>query len=195
MLVVGILLHYRQAKRMILANVLFSLLYTVSSLFLWFIINLWIPIAASEWGPITVKPAIINLPHPPPSLPNLTDTFNFPFILFWVILAINLSLIVRLQISKDSKKLMVKINVLLGLLYGVSSYVLWMSVNQWVDWNVASNWSPLLITPYRIPDLPTVEMPLSSLLNIPFVLFWIMFALNLYFLFRLQRSKETKPTT
>jgi hypothetical protein len=83
-------------------------------------------------------------------------------------------------------------NIVLSLLYVVSSYVIWMDLNQWRNWNIASNWSPILITPYRIPDTPTVQMPVFPLLNFPFILFWVILAVNLYFIVKLQKSKETK---
>lgn len=89
-------------------------------------------------------------------------------------------------------KLMILVNALLGLLYVISSYVLWMDINQWSNWNIASDWSPILITPHRIPNVPTVQMPILSLWNIPFILFWVILAVNLYFIIKLQRSKETK---
>jgi hypothetical protein len=83
-------------------------------------------------------------------------------------------------------------NVLVGLLFVLSSYFIWAEVNRWSVWNIASKWSPILITAYRIPNAPTVLMPVGPLLNFPFILFWVMFAVNLYFIIRLQRSKETK---
>ena len=83
-------------------------------------------------------------------------------------------------------------NVLLGLLFILSSYFIWVEVDRWTMWNIASKWSPTLITAYRIPNAPTVLMLVGPLLNFPFILFWVMLAVNLYFIIRLQRSKETK---
>ncbi len=58
---------------------------------------------------------------------------------------------------------------------------------------MSSDWSPLFIAPYRIPDAPTVQMPVPPQLNIPFMLFWIMLAVNIYYIVKLQRSEDTKP--
>ena len=86
-------------------------------------------------------------------------------------------------------------DVLVGLLFVLSNYFIWVEVGRWTVWNIASKWSPILITAYRIPNAPTVLMPVGPLLNLPFILFWVMFAVNLYFIIRLQRSKETKSNT
>ena len=56
-------------------------------------------------------------------------------------------------------KYILAVNGLLGFLYVISSYYLWADVNRWTSWNIASIWSPILITGYRIPNLPTVAMP------------------------------------
>ena len=37
-------------------------------------------------------------------------------------------------------------NVLLGLLFILSSYFIWVEVDRWTMWNIASKWSPTLIT-------------------------------------------------
>ena len=87
-------------------------------------------------------------------------------------------------------KLMIMVNALLGLFYFVSSYWVWAEVDKWVKWNIASNWTPFLIYPYRNPDLPQIQMPILPLWNFPFILFCVIFGVNVYFIVRLQRSKE-----
>jgi hypothetical protein len=62
----------RQLKQMVCINVLLGALYVLFSLGLWFNINSWFPMAASDWGPLIVKPAIIGLPDSA-SLPGLRD--------------------------------------------------------------------------------------------------------------------------
>jgi hypothetical protein len=89
-------------------------------------------------------------------------------------------------------KLMIMVNALLGLFYVISSYWIWAEINKWVKWNIASNWTPILIYPYRIPNTPQVQMALSPLWNFPFILFLVIIGVNVYFIIRLQRSKETK---
>ena len=93
--------------------------------------------------------------------------------------------------SKQSK-LMIIVNALMGLLYVVSSSWIWTEVDKWVKWNIASDWTPLIIYPYHIPNTPQVLMPIFPLWNFPFIIFCVTLAVNLYFIVRLQRSKETK---
>lgn len=81
-------------------------------------------------------------------------------------------------------------NIALSLLYVLSSYFLWIDVNQWIKWNIASVWSPILITAYRIPVAPTVQMPVGPAYNVPFMLFWVMLAANLYFMLKIAKSKS-----
>ncbi|MGD6807043.1 MAG: hypothetical protein ACQCN4_08805 [Candidatus Bathyarchaeia archaeon] len=82
-------------------------------------------------------------------------------------------------------------NIALSLLYFLSSLFLWTDINQWTAWNIASVWSPILITAYRIPEAPTVQMPIGPAYNIPFMLFCVMFAVNLYFILKIAKSKST----
>jgi hypothetical protein len=89
-------------------------------------------------------------------------------------------------------KVMILVNVLLSLLYVYSSYEVWNNVNNWSNDNVASNWAPTLISPHFISSVIIPPMVYTSLVNTPFILFWIIFAVNLYFILELQRSKETK---
>jgi hypothetical protein len=87
-------------------------------------------------------------------------------------------------------KLIILINILLSLIYAVSSYLIWEEVNKWSNWNIVSVWTPIFINPYRIPDTPQVTMPINPIWNFPFILFWVIFTTNLYFIIRLQRNKE-----
>ena len=92
-------------------------------------------------------------------------------------------------------KVMIWVNVLLGVLYVLFSLDLWITVNQWVKLDVAAEWSPLTVKPvFDLMPFPTHSLPLSVIerYNVPFILFCVMLAVNLYFLIRLQRSKETK---
>jgi len=93
-------------------------------------------------------------------------------------------------------KLMILVNVVLGFLYVVSDYALWNIVGgtSWRFYGAVASWSPLYVTPTYYPPIqqrPYIPnaMPVP-LLNIPFLLFWVMFAVNLYFIIKLGRSKE-----
>ena len=85
-------------------------------------------------------------------------------------------------------KLMILANVVLGLVYVASTFVLWRDIGGWVNDGDVS-WSPLFITPLQGPYFlgPPVRVPL---VNIPFLLFLVIFAVNLYFIVKLGRNKE-----
>ena len=80
--------------------------------------------------------------------------------------------------SRQFKLLMLLVNVLLGLLYVFSSYYFWEELNNWYDWNLRSTWTPCFVYPHRIPGTPTVEMPVQPMLNLPFMIFWIIIITN-----------------
>jgi hypothetical protein len=90
---------------------------------------------------------------------------------------------------KDVKYAIVT-NITLSLLFALSSFYLWSEVNEWNRWNIGSIWSPWFIASYRNPDLPTVQMPVGPEWNVPFMLFWVMLTVNLYFILKLQRANK-----
>jgi hypothetical protein len=92
-------------------------------------------------------------------------------------------------------KYVVITNIVLSFLYVISSYLIWTDVNRWSKWNIASIWSPIQITAYHIPDTPQVQMPVGPEWNLPFILFWVMLAINLFFIVKLQKSKQTKQNS
>jgi membrane protein implicated in regulation of membrane protease activity len=82
-------------------------------------------------------------------------------------------------------KIMIFVNGLLGFFFVVSNLV--------YDYfgNMPSHhalWSPLSITfyNYTFPSIGAVEP------NFSFYFFWVLMIVNVYFIYRLQRSKETK---
>ncbi len=89
---------------------------------------------------------------------------------------------------------MLSVNAVLGLSYVISSYWIWAEVDKWSKWNIASIWTPISIIPYRIPNTAQVQMPILPLWNFPFMLFCVILAVNLYFILRLQKTKQTKQT-
>ena len=80
--------------------------------------------------------------------------------------------------SKQFKLLMTLVNVLLSLLYVFYSYSFWEELNNWYDWNMQSTWTPFYVYPHRIPNLPTVLMPVSRMVNLPFIIFCVIIATN-----------------
>jgi len=79
---------------------------------------------------------------------------------------------------KQFKLLMILVNVLLSLLYVISSYLFWQELNNWYDWNMQSTWTLFYVYPHRIPNMPTVLMPVPPMLNLPFIIFCIILAIN-----------------
>jgi len=69
-------------------------------------------------------------------------------------------------------------NVLFSLLYFFSSNLLWEEMNNWYDYNMQSTWTPFYVQNHRIPNLPTVEMPVPKMLNLPFIVFCISLITN-----------------
>ena len=97
--------------------------------------------------------------------------------------------------SKRFMLLLILANIFFGLLYLFSSYLLWEEMNNWYDYNMQSTWTPFFVYPHRIPNLPTVMMPVQKMLNLPFIVFCISVVTNsvivaTYFLVipRLQKS-------
>ncbi len=94
-----------QAKIMILINASLGVLYILYSLDLWNTVRIWAHDgSASEWSPLYVTYFNIKSPEPVHSQPYLYDRYNLPFILFCVILAVNIYFIIRLQRNKEAKQ-------------------------------------------------------------------------------------------
>jgi hypothetical protein len=86
--------------------------------------------------------------------------------------------------------LMFLIDALLALQFAHSSFSLWDKLNGWVAMGYGEAvWSPLVIT------VDTGMLMRSEIPNTPFILFWVVFAVNLCFIMMLGRSKETKQST
>ena len=83
---------------------------------------------------------------------------------------------------KQFKLLLIVLNILLGLLYLSSSYALWQELNSWYDYNMQSTWTPFHVQPHRIPNMPTVTMPVPTILNVPFITFLIAVITNIILL-------------
>jgi len=89
--------------------------------------------------------------------------------------------------------LMITVNVVLALLYVVSSYALWSSINEWGSLNVKANWSPLYVTPIPTGSLSYFIAP-KQLLNTPFLLFWVILTTNLSFINGYTEAKRRNKT-
>lgn len=83
-----------------------------------------------------------------------------------------------------SKQLLfaVLVNLALGLLFIFGNAYVWMIVNRRI---VFSNWLWIQATP------PNNMLGFEIIPNVPFVVFWLSAVVNLYFLIKIGRSKET----
>ena len=88
-------------------------------------------------------------------------------------------------------------NLILALIFLYTSFSLWNSVNAGSPYLIASHWSPLgiIASHYVLNEngFVTLSQTLYSYFNTPFWIFWVMVMANLYFIFKLQSSKDTKP--
>ena len=80
--------------------------------------------------------------------------------------------------SKQFKLLMILVNVLVSLLYVVSSIFFWQELNNWYGYNMQSTWTPMYVYPHRLPNMPTVTMIVPPMLNLPFIIFCVIIATN-----------------
>lgn len=75
--------------------------------------------------------------------------------------------------------LLILVNLLLALVYVVCSVQLWEEMNNWYDYNMQSTWTPFYVYPHRISGLSTVMMPVSAMLNLPFIIFLVTVVINI----------------
>jgi len=89
-------------------------------------------------------------------------------------------------------------NLLLALAFIYSNYSLWNFVNAEYPFLVASHWSPLgIVAPhyqYTEGNISLIQTPFLAF-NFPFWIFWTVLAINLVFIIKLGRNKETKQGT
>ena len=98
--------------------------------------------------------------------------------------------------SKQFMLFMILVNLLLIYVYVSSSNNFWNELNNWYDYNMQSTWTPFYVYPHRIPDMPTVMMPVPKMLNLPFITFLIIIVTNLimlttYFLVKNKKQKKS----
>ena len=95
-------------------------------------------------------------------------------------------------------KLIILVNALLMLLFVLSEYSIGNELNSYPNDLRYIRWSPFVIQDVHAGALINgnwVAVGATTLtINFPFWLFFVAIAVNLYFMFRLQRSKETKQT-
>jgi len=92
-------------------------------------------------------------------------------------------------------KLMILANVFLSLLYVYTNYLIWASFSESTAWFHSIHFDPFIIDYYKDYFVNGQMMGYNgkfNLVNYPFWLFFIAIAVNIYFMYRLQRSKETK---
>jgi hypothetical protein len=88
-------------------------------------------------------------------------------------------------------KLMILVNALLGFLFIAMNLIYVFGRGRPSD----ILWSPLWLTFYDSQALRTIGDLGLQIPNFSFYFFWISIIINVYFLYRLQRSKETKQNT
>ena len=86
-------------------------------------------------------------------------------------------------------KIIVLVNLALIILFCYFNWANWILLNG-ENLNIISEWSPFWITVYptEVFGREIVMFP-----NYPFMLFWLSTITNLYFLRKIQKSKETNP--
>jgi hypothetical protein len=93
-------------------------------------------------------------------------------------------------------KLMIFVNVILILFFVLAEYGIGNELNSYPNDLHYISWSPFVIQDVHAGALINGNwVPVGSTtftINFPFWLFFVAIAVNLYFMFRLQRGKETK---
>jgi len=87
-------------------------------------------------------------------------------------------------------KLMILVNILLGLLFLVLNYVYYYFANRFEG--LGALWSPLWLTFYNFKAAATIGDFGSQEPNFSFYFFWVLMIVNVYFIYRLQRGNQTK---
>jgi hypothetical protein len=173
----------KQFKIMILVNVLLGFLFVAC--------NLAYVLSGKDvyWSNLWLRsytPGILDLG---------TILPNFGFYLFWVLLAVNGFFLYRIRQKMEiphiqSKfKTMLFINGLLSFLFVVFNFIYYYFGNR-VLTNIV--WSPLWLTFYNRQVAAQLGDVGLTLPNFSFYFFWILLAVNVYFLFRLHRVQVKK---
>jgi|WetSurSiteA1Bulk_404760.scaffolds.fasta_scaffold219338_2 hypothetical protein len=84
-------------------------------------------------------------------------------------------------------KLMIFVNILLGLLFVAFNFM----YSNLATGEHRGLWGSLWITFYNIHSVGDIGVQYP---NFAFYFFWVLMIVNVYFVYRLQRSKETKQT-
>jgi hypothetical protein len=77
-------------------------------------------------------------------------------------------------------------NVALALFYCWYTFYMWAGLNNLGY--VMSRWNPF----YVFVDFGPGVKGIVTILNVPFWLFWVSMAVNMYYIVKLQKSKETQ---
>ena len=93
-------------------------------------------------------------------------------------------------------KIMALANVLPSLFFVLANLVVWLGVESWLNTGseglyVVTDVSPLWIQMDITQPLPVMSNAHIDIPNYPFYVFWVAIAVNLFFVIRLGRSKET----
>ena len=88
-------------------------------------------------------------------------------------------------------KIAVVTNILLALLFVYSNFALWSLVNAEYPYLIAGHWSPLGISaPHYIINGDSIAQVQTVYLyfNTPFCIFWVLMAVNLFFILMMSRE-------
>ena len=89
---------------------------------------------------------------------------------------------------------MIIFNLFASGLYVIGNLDIWNRVNYWVLVDVGSNWAPFFVTSKYLgaSTIPSYSSIYNSIINYPFLIFWLLLAINLFFFIQIGRNKETK---
>ncbi len=92
-------------------------------------------------------------------------------------------------------KIALALNLILGLLFLISSFSLWLSVNSEYPYLTVSHWSPFMVVAshYYVNADGTFDIAQGIFLswNFPFWIFLILLIVNLYFIIKISKAQQS----
>jgi hypothetical protein len=194
----------RLIKHAFLANIVLSLSFLIANYFIWGLFDNGR--FMRDMNPLTITMDTVEAVPMPPLV-----FLNFPFWLFWLLIAVNLFFIIKLlrnekagynqiQGQKETGKIKeafptrrtlkfaVLTNAVMGVAFLAVNIVIWRYFMGYPTnpYGYMSSMTPfwIIMNTWRING----EFPFP---NFPFWIFWIVLAVNMYFIIELKGSKET----
>jgi hypothetical protein len=87
---------------------------------------------------------------------------------------------------------LILIDLVLGFLYLLADYGVFAQADSFGREGYGFAWSPILIHPKAYQNTPTFSGVIPSIINFPFLLFCLTVVANIGFVYRIQRSKDTR---